>query len=101
MPTVRRTPAAEVDLLDIWDYMADDDPIAADRWAATIEESLTMPARQPGMGRLRDQLHTGLRSFPVGRYLIFYFPIDDGINVIRVAHGARDLEALLRPPDSG
>ena len=31
------------------------------------------------------------RSFPLGNHLIFYRPIDDGIELVRVLHGARDI----------
>lgn len=37
----------------------------------------------------------GLRSFPVGKYLIFYRLIDGGLEIVRVLHGARDIENLL------
>lgn len=33
-----------------------------------------------------------MRSFPVFRYVVFYRPLDDGITVVRVLHGSRDLE---------
>lgn len=45
------------------------------------------------MGRLRGELATGLRSFPVGRYVIFYRALSNGIEIVRVLHGARDLSA--------
>lgn len=47
------------------------------------------------MGRLRQELRPGLRSFPVGNYLILYYPIPEGIAILRIIHGARDLERLL------
>ncbi|HLP91141.1 MAG TPA: type II toxin-antitoxin system RelE/ParE family toxin [Nostocaceae cyanobacterium] len=47
------------------------------------------------MGRSRYELLPGLRSFPVGSYLIFYFPINQSIEVIRVLHGARDIAKLF------
>lgn len=47
------------------------------------------------MGRMREILSAGLRSFPVGRYVIFYRPLQDGIDVVRVLHGTRDLEAVF------
>ncbi len=47
------------------------------------------------MGRKRDSLVTSLRSFPVGNYLIFYCPVNKGIEVIRVLHGARDIQNLF------
>jgi toxin ParE1/3/4 len=47
------------------------------------------------MGRIRSDLLPNLRSFPVGNYVIFYFPADDGIEVIRILHGARDIQQLF------
>ena len=37
-----------------------------------------------------------MRSFPVGRYIVFYMPLDDGVVVIRVLHGSRDIDAIFR-----
>jgi toxin ParE1/3/4 len=47
------------------------------------------------MGRNRDELHFGLQSFPVGMYLIFYVPINGGINIVRVLHGMRDIDTFF------
>ena len=47
------------------------------------------------MGRARDELAPDLRSFPFGRYVIFYEPIEDGIDVVRVLHSARDIDAVF------
>ena len=33
-----------------------------------------------------------MRSFPFGRYVIFYAPVDGGIDVVRVLHSARDID---------
>lgn len=43
----------------------------------------------------------GLRSMPFGRYLIFYLLLSDGIDLVRVLHSARDLEAVStdEPPE--
>ena len=49
------------------------------------------------MGRARDELAPDVRSFPFGRYVIFYMPLDDGIDVVRVLHGARDVDAVFNP----
>lgn len=49
------------------------------------------------MGRARDELAEGLRSFPTGQYIIFYQPVPGGIEIVRVLHGARDLDAILNP----
>jgi toxin ParE1/3/4 len=52
-------------------------------------------AQFPNMGISRDELHPGLRSLPVGKYLIFYTLISDGIAIVRVLHGMMDIEAFF------
>lgn len=48
------------------------------------------------MGRSRPELGPEIRSFPVGRYVIFYLPLPKGIEVVRVLHGSRDVGAILQ-----
>ncbi len=72
MPRVMRRPLAETDILQIWDYIADDSLAAADRWVDRIDEQFSLLAAQPLIGRSREELAPGMRSFPVGRYVIFY-----------------------------
>ncbi len=47
------------------------------------------------MGHARYELAPELRSFPVGRYVIFYLPLVDGVELVRVLHSARDIDADL------
>ena len=54
MPQVTRRPLAETDILEIWDYIADDSLAAADRWVDRLNEQLEVLATQPMMGRVRD-----------------------------------------------
>jgi len=58
-----------------------------------------MLAEQPAMGRVREELLHGLRSFPVGRYVIFYLTVPNGIDIVRVLHGSRDVNAIFHPED--
>ena len=97
MPRVTRRPLAETDILDIWDYIADDSLAAADRWVDRLDEQFRLLAAQPMMGRARDELAPGVRSFPFGRHVVLYVPLDDGIDVVRVLHGARDIDAVFNP----
>jgi len=97
MPQVARRPLAETDILEIWDYIADDSFAAADRWVDHLDEQFRLLATQPMMGRARDELAPGVRSFSFGRYVVFYVPLDDGIDVVRVLHGARDIDAVFNP----
>ena len=53
----------------------------------------------PGMGRRRDELAPGLRSFPVDRFLIFYIELENGIEVARVISGYQDIESLFAEPE--
>lgn len=36
-----------------------------------------------------------MRSFPYKNYLIFYFPIENGIETYRIFHGAQDIDSLI------
>jgi toxin ParE1/3/4 len=60
-----------------------------------ITETCDKLARHPRMGIRQDQYRAGLRCFPVGKYVIFYHVTDDGLEIYRVLHGARQLEDLL------
>lgn len=95
---VRRRPLASDDIAEIWDHIADDSLRAADRWIDQLDEQFGLLASQPLMGRSRDELAPGLRSFPFGRYVIFYEPIEGGIDVVRLLHSARDVDAQFGDP---
>jgi toxin ParE1/3/4 len=95
MPGVLKRPQALADVAEIWAYIADDSPANAEAFAALIDTKLQALGRQPGMGRNRDELHQYLRSFPVDRNVIFYLALSDGIEVVRVLHGARAIEAVF------
>lgn len=90
-----KRPQAENDLEDIWWYIAQDNSHEADRLLDQIQEKLLLLIEFPQMGISRDDLVSGLRSSTVGNYLIFYFPLEDGIDVVRVLHGSRELDALF------
>ena len=96
MKQPRLTDRAEADLEECWLHIARDDPRSATRFVETILSKCELLAGQPGIGRLRTELAPDLRSFVVGRYLILYRRIDDGIEVVRVLHGARNIETSLR-----
>jgi len=95
MPRLLKKPEAENDLDEIWWHIAQDSPHNADKFLDRIEERCWALADFPQMGVSRDELKAGLRSQPVGNYLIFYFPLKDGVDIVRVIHGSRDIENLL------
>jgi toxin ParE1/3/4 len=95
VPHLLKRPEAENDLEEIWWFIAQDSPDNADRFLDRIQESCLALANFPKLGVSREELKTDLRSQPVGNYLIFYFPPEDGIDIIRVLHGSRDMERLF------
>ncbi|HWN95421.1 MAG TPA: type II toxin-antitoxin system RelE/ParE family toxin [Methylomirabilota bacterium] len=72
-----------------------DNPDAADKLTRAIVSRFATLASMPLMGRPREELLLNLRSFPVGRYVIFYRPMESGVEIARVLHGARDFPPLF------
>jgi toxin ParE1/3/4 len=96
MTQVIHTLQAEVDLLEIWVYIAENStPATADRFLDSIAEKCHLLTTAPVSGQDRSDLASQLRSSPIGNYIIFYRGIEDGIEVIRVLHGARDIRELF------
>ncbi|MCI0438507.1 MAG: type II toxin-antitoxin system RelE/ParE family toxin [Chloroflexi bacterium] len=96
MASYRASGEADEDLFDIWRYIAvRSSADRADRQGVRFHERFQFLAENPFIGRARPELAPGLRSFPVGSYLILYRPTDYGIEVVRVVHGSRDIEALF------
>jgi toxin ParE1/3/4 len=92
---------AKQDVDEIADAIADDYPDAAFFFFAA-RDAFKKLAEFPGMGSVREDLKSrhlkGVRSYPIRgfrNYLIFYLPAKDGIEVLRVIHGARQIEQAL------
>ena len=95
-PRVVQTRRSRSDLVEILLYIRRDNNRAARRLLDTINDKLNLLAEFPGLGQPRDELGRSLRSFPIGDYLLFYRPMKDGIELVRVLHGRRDLRKLFR-----
>jgi toxin ParE1/3/4 len=91
MSTIDKLPRAKADLAEIWEYIADGSEAQADIFIDAVDRKLLLLVEQPNIGRVREELAKNMRSFPIDRYMIFYVVIPDGIQVVRVLHGARDL----------
>jgi len=96
MANIRRSELPEQDYREIWRYIANDNPDAADRLLRRIDSKHQFYASFPGMGTRREAFAPGLRSFPVGNYLVFYRVTEGGIELARVLHGMRDLADLFK-----
>ncbi len=89
-----RRPQARLDLIEIWTFIADDNESAADRLLDRIDDVLRTLSQRPKAGRERPELASGLRSFPVGSYVLFYFLLDNGIDLVRVLSGYMDITSV-------
>lgn len=96
MREVRVSDQAKSDLIGIWEYIASDNPRAADRLVQTIVNTYLRLGSTPGIGRARNELRPNIHSFPVGNYLIFYRFDEERVFVVRVLHGARNLRTIFR-----
>jgi toxin ParE1/3/4 len=89
------SPRADADLFNIAATIATDKPDAALRWIDAIRETCNLLSAQPQMGEVRPGYGVpGCRSFSAGNYVIFFRPINGGVEVARIVHGSRDLRNL-------
>jgi plasmid stabilization system protein ParE len=88
------------DLFEIWEFIAADNPAAADRVEEVIFRTCAFLADSPRAGRTRTDLtNLPLRFWvvqPYPNYLIVYDPEKKPLQIIRILHAARDLPAVLR-----
>ncbi len=87
----------EHELDDIWLYIATESSSLeiADRVIDSITIKFLEIAKHPYIGRRRDDLRRGLRSVPVGTYVIIYRVDDNEVRILHVLHGRRDLTGIL------
>ena len=92
----RLTRRARLDTLDIWSYIAQENESAADRLIDRLTRQFQLLGENPYAGRARDELRPGYRSFAAGQYVIFYKVSGSTVMLLRVLHGRRDIESLVR-----
>ena len=97
MVRVHYAAVAKTDLGEIWDYVAADSPFQADRLIERFRSKLEHLALWNTVGRPRPELGKDCRSYPFGKYCFYYRPVEDGIEVIRVLHSARDIQGIAFP----
>ena len=92
---------AKRDIIELAAHIAHDNLEAAERFITAVETAFRLLAHTPGAGALRGSLDpalANLRMWPVRgfeKHLIFYRETPDGLEIIRVLHAARDIEALF------
>jgi toxin ParE1/3/4 len=93
MARIIQAPAAKADAVEIWAYIAQDNPDAADRLLDRFDKLFRLLASQPLVGKSVQEFAPHLRFVPIGNYLIFYRPTQERIEIVRILHGARDITA--------
>ena len=90
-------PKARADLFAIDSYLAERNPLAAERLIERLLHAMQTLARMPAMGRSCAELGLpSVRRFVVEQHHIFYTPSASGIQVVRVIHGRRDVSTEVR-----
>ncbi len=92
MGRIERRQQANLDLYDIWEHIARENSAAADNVIRRIHRTLQKLADMPGLGRTRRELAPNLRSFVVMQFVVYYVPLIDGIEVVRVLHSRQDVD---------
>ena len=101
MPEYILDPIAEDDLWNVWLYIAEENPEAANRLLVAAYETFQVIADSPNIGtkrHFRPKHIKDIRSWHVKGfrlYQILYRPIPTGIQVVHVCHSARDIDALF------
>jgi plasmid stabilization system protein ParE len=99
MEKYRITPEAVSDLVEIWNFISQDNPEAADRVEQAVFRACDLLADSPLAGRVRKDLTPLPLRFwvvqPYSKYLIVYDPEKKPLQIIRILHGARNLPSVL------
>jgi toxin ParE1/3/4 len=97
---VRFAKRAREDLVDIWLHVAHGgSESVADRIVDRIEARCRQLKDHPRLGPERSDIGEGARSLLVERWLALYRLMPDGVQIVRILDGARDLRAIEWAPE--
>lgn len=92
---------ARADLEAIWAYTVEQWGVEqAERYLHALFDCFDELAANPRLGRDRDDVKVGYRSFPQGRHVVFYVIVSAGIEVIGVVHQSADVDAHFGAPST-
>lgn len=92
-------PAAERDVQEIYTFIAHRSVRSADRVLSKLLDQFDLISRMPGIGHTRVELgDADLRVIAVYKYLVIYEAKPLPVRIVRVIHGAMDLEAAFKRP---
>jgi plasmid stabilization system protein ParE len=90
-------PAATRDMEEIFLYIAQDNPDAAEKLEADFFSAFAMLAEHPNMGNARPEVtEKPFLFWPVRRRYCVIYKTTNPINILRVVNTYRDLAALLQ-----
>lgn len=92
---MKLTDTAIADLDAIYDYISADSPVAAERFINDIVADLARHAELGLTGVTRDWVRPGLRLTVFGKYCSYFRVTDTELVVVRIIHGARDVDAIV------
>jgi toxin ParE1/3/4 len=92
---IYRTAQARRDYKEIFAYIAADNPTAAAVLLRSFDKTLELILTSPEMGRIHPELGEDVRLFLVKTYLLVYCEVQNGIRVLAVIHGARDIPSVF------
>lgn len=96
MASYRLTPRALSDLDAIAEYsLGRWGRAQTEKYLVALTDRMAWLAADPDLGRARDEIATGYRSFPEGQHLIFYIVFEGYISIIGVPHASMDLSHRL------
>ncbi|WP_342361631.1 type II toxin-antitoxin system RelE/ParE family toxin [Terrarubrum flagellatum] len=94
---VQFTKQAEDDLISIWRYIANESPQAADRVLDRINSRCQGLAAHPYSGPPREEIAAGVRHLAIDGYLTLYRVRNEQVEILRVLHGARNIDDINVP----
>ncbi|MFN6563085.1 MAG: type II toxin-antitoxin system RelE/ParE family toxin [Nostoc sp. ChiSLP01] len=93
------SPEASQDLSEIIDYFVTKNINAGESFVEKFDKKCRYLASFPNMGRSYENIKVNLRGVPLDGYIILYRVIDNGIEIVRVVSGYRNIESLFSEPD--
>ncbi|MEL6165343.1 MAG: type II toxin-antitoxin system RelE/ParE family toxin [Cyanobacteria bacterium J06628_3] len=101
MGNVYKRPQVIRDLIDLATYIAANNMDVSDKFLTAAEETFKQLAQTPKIGKVREFDNPNLANIrqqtikEFRNYLVFYRTRDNDVEILRVLHGRRDIDAIL------
>ncbi|EKD26855.1 MAG: plasmid stabilization system [uncultured bacterium] len=89
------SPETKLDLDEIFLWVFEDSKQRAIEFIDRLKSDCVLVGQNPNIGKNRDELKNGLKSFPTENYLIFYRVKIECVEIARILHGSRDITSEL------